>query len=41
MEKKYIVGGLAIIGVLAIIAYYNKPKKNSQGFYGMSGSYYK
>ena len=38
MEKKYIVGGLAIVGAIAIFAYL-KPKKklNSDGFYGADG----
>ena len=37
MEKKYIIGGLAILGGLAVIAYFMKPKKNKEGFYGASG----
>ena len=41
MEKKYIIGGLAIVGVIALIAWYRKPKENSEGFYGMNGSYYR
>jgi hypothetical protein len=38
MEKKYIIGGLAIVGAIALFAYL-KPKKrlNSDGFYGMDG----
>ena len=39
MEKKYIIGGLAIVGVIAIIAYL-KPtsaKRNSDGFFGADG----
>ena len=37
MEKKYIIGGLAVLGAIALIAYFNKPKKNSEGFFGMNG----
>jgi hypothetical protein len=42
MEKKYIIGGLAIVGAIALFMYF-KPKKktNSEGFYDMSGSYYR
>jgi hypothetical protein len=42
MQKKYIIGGLAILGAISLIMYL-KPKKktNSDGFYGMSGSYYR
>jgi hypothetical protein len=38
MEKKYIIGGLAIVGAIALFAYL-KPKKrlNSDGFYGADG----
>jgi hypothetical protein len=38
MEKKYIIGGLAIVGAIALFAYL-KPKKklNSDGFYGANG----
>ncbi len=38
MEKKYIIGGLAIVGAIALIAYLKpKPKKNSEGFFSASG----
>jgi hypothetical protein len=38
MEKKYIIGGLAIVGAIALIAYLKpKAKVNSEGFYGASG----
>jgi hypothetical protein len=37
MNKQYIIGGLAIVGVIALIAYYNKPKKNSDNFYNATG----
>lgn len=38
MEKKYIVGGLAVVGAIALFMYL-KPKKktNSDGFYNASG----
>jgi len=39
MEKKYIIGGLAIVGAIALFAYL-KPKtakRNSDGFFGASG----
>jgi len=39
MEKKYIIGGLAIVGAIALFAYL-KPKtvsRNSEGFFNMSG----
>ena len=37
MEKKYIIGGLALVGVIALIAWYNQPKKNKDGFYNTTG----
>lgn len=37
MKKEYVLGGLAVIGVIALIAYMNKPKKNSEGFFSASG----
>lgn len=37
MEKKYIIGGLAVIGAIALIAWYRKPKRNSEGFYSADG----
>jgi hypothetical protein len=37
MEKKYIIGGLAIVGVIALLAWYNMPKKNKEGFYSATG----
>ena len=39
MEKKYIIGGLAIVGAIALFAYL-KPKtakRNSEGFFGANG----
>lgn len=38
MEKKYIIGGLAILGAIGVITYLNKPKKNSEGFFNAVGS---
>jgi len=37
MKKAYLVGGLAIVGAIALVAYLRKPRKNSQGFYGADG----
>ena len=38
MEKKYIIGGLAIVGALALIAYLKpKSKLNSDGFFNAVG----
>ena len=38
MEKKYIVGGLAILGAIALVAYLRKPKRNSEGFFSSNGT---
>jgi len=38
MEKKYIVGGLAILGAIALVAYLRKPKRNSEGFFSANGT---
>jgi hypothetical protein len=38
MEKKYIIGGLALLGGLALIAYFRKPRRNSEGFFGATGN---
>jgi len=37
MKKQYIIGGLAVLGVIAVIAYLKKPRKNSEGFFGATG----
>jgi hypothetical protein len=38
MEKKYLVGGLAIVGAIALFMYLKpKAKKNSEGFYNAQG----
>jgi hypothetical protein len=39
MKKEYIVGGLAILGGLSLLAYFkSKPRRNSQGFFNALGS---
>ena len=30
MKKEYLIGGLAILGAIGVIAYLNKPKRNSE-----------
>jgi hypothetical protein len=38
MKKQYIIGGLAIVGAIALFMYLKpKAKVNSEGFYGASG----
>lgn len=37
MKKEYLIGGLAVVGAIALFALYRKPKKNSEGFYNASG----
>jgi len=37
MKKGYLVGGLAVLGAIALIAWYKKPKRNSEGFFGATG----
>jgi len=47
MKKQYIIGGLAIVGAIALFAYLKPkaPKRNSEGFFGANGktirAYYK
>jgi len=39
-DKKLLVGGLAVIGGIALVSYLLKPKapsRNSEGFFGASG----
>ena len=38
MKKQYVIGGLVALGALALIAWYKKPKKNSDGFYNANGT---
>ena len=40
MKKEYIIGGLAIVGGIALVAYLYNPKaptRNSEGFFGAEG----
>jgi hypothetical protein len=37
MQKGYVIGGLAVLGAIALISWYKKPKKNSEGFFGATG----
>jgi len=37
MKPEYIFGGLALLDVIAIIAYVQKPKRNSDGFFNAMG----
>ena len=39
MKKEYIIGGLAIVGAIALFAYLKPtaPRRNSDGFFGASG----
>lgn len=36
-DKKIIVGALSVIGVIALISYFRKPKRNSEDFFNASG----
>jgi len=37
IKKEYVIGGLAVIGAIGVIAYLNQPKKNSEGFFNAVG----
>jgi len=37
MKTEYVFAGLAILGVIAIVAYVQKPKRNSDGFFNAMG----
>ena len=39
MKKEYIIGGLAIVGAIALFAYLKPkaPRRNSEGFFGATG----
>lgn len=37
MKKEYIITGLAILGVIAVVSFLRKPKRNSEGFFGANG----
>jgi hypothetical protein len=39
MKKEYIIGGLAIVGGLSLLAYLtSKPRRNSEGFFNARGT---
>jgi hypothetical protein len=38
MKTEYVFAGLAILGVIAIVAYVQKPKRNSDGFFNAMGN---
>jgi hypothetical protein len=38
MKKGYVIGGLAVLGAIALISWYKKPKRNSEGFFGADGT---
>ena len=38
MKKEYIIGGLALLGVIGLVSYLRKPKRNSEGFFGATGN---
>ena len=38
MNKGYVIGGLAVLGAIALISWYKKPKRNSEGFFGANGT---
>ena len=38
MKTEYVLGGLALLGVIAIVAYVQKPKRNSDGFFNAGGT---
>jgi hypothetical protein len=37
MKKEYVIGGLALVGVIALFTWYSASKKNKDGFYNASG----
>ena len=37
MKKEYIITGLAVLGVIAVVSFLRKPKRNSEGFFGANG----
>lgn len=40
MKKEYVIGGIAVLGAIALMAWYKKPKKNSEGFFNAGGGAY-
>jgi hypothetical protein len=37
MKNQYVLGGLAVIGAIALVAYFKKPKRNPDGFFSAAG----
>jgi hypothetical protein len=37
MKKEYIIGGLALLGIIGVVSYLRKPKRNSDGFFNAGG----
>jgi hypothetical protein len=37
MKKEFIIGGLALVGAIALYAWFSKPKTNEQGFLNATG----
>ena len=37
MKKEIIIGGLALVGAIALYAWFRKPKTNEQGFLNATG----
>jgi len=37
MKTSYLVGGLSVIGVIALLIWHKKPRGNSEGFYSATG----
>jgi hypothetical protein len=37
MKKEIIIGGLALVGAIALFAWFSKPKKKSDNFYSATG----
>jgi hypothetical protein len=38
MKNEYIIGALALVGVVIVYNFVKKPKRNSEGFFGFDGS---
>jgi len=38
MKREYIIGGLALVGIIALFTFYKKPKKNQEGFFDATGN---
>jgi len=37
MKKEYVIGALALVGFVLVYNFVKKPKRNSEGFFGMDG----